>query len=60
MFYCDKCANEKGYPLSLGFKSFGSCEICKKERACNDITSKYLPTKKENKNDTKEKPTLEE
>jgi len=44
MFYCDDCAKKKKYPIiaSEKMKSFGPCEICGKERPCNDIRQKML------------------
>ena len=44
MFYCDKCALEKGWPKSIG-KSFGTCEVCDEVSVCNDTPSKLLPIK---------------
>jgi hypothetical protein len=42
MFYCDDCANEYGYPESI-MKSEGKCEICGKQKICNDVPSSCLP-----------------
>ena len=36
MFYCDGCAKEKEYPVSMA-RSLGSCEICGNKRVCNDV-----------------------
>ncbi len=49
MFYCDKCADKKGWPKDTLMKSSGSCEICNKRAVCNDLPSKYLPPEKESK-----------
>ena len=43
MFYCDECAKKRGWPNDALLKSFGACELCKKERVCNNIKSKDLP-----------------
>ena len=45
MFYCNKCAKERGWQISL-VKSFGNCDICGVQSECNDTPSKYLPIKK--------------
>ena len=45
MFYCNNCAKKKNYPIS-GFKSHGTCEICKEIRQCNDVPSENLPKDK--------------
>ncbi len=42
MFYCNKCAKEKGWHESLN-KSFGKCEICNNVLDCNDVQSRDLP-----------------
>lgn len=42
MFYCNKCAEERGYPESIG-KSRGKCEICGEITDCNDVPSNFLP-----------------
>ncbi|MFA5207346.1 MAG: hypothetical protein WC428_01700 [Candidatus Paceibacterota bacterium] len=42
MFYCDDCAKENGYPTSI-MKSVGLCEICGKQKTCNDVPSSQLP-----------------
>lgn len=47
MFYCNKCADKKGWPKSSLFSSFGACEICGKVSECNDAPSKYLPVPKQ-------------
>lgn len=41
MFYCDACADEHGYPQTLG-KSYGNCECCGMQRRCNDRPSSLL------------------
>jgi len=45
MFYCDSCAEQKGYPESIG-KSRGTCEICGKVKICNDVSCSKLPKPK--------------
>lgn len=45
MFYCDDCANEHGYPQTLG-KSYGNCECCGLQRRCNERPSSMLPEPK--------------
>jgi hypothetical protein len=42
MFYCNKCAEEKGYPKSIA-KSHGKCELCGNIAVCNDVPSSKLP-----------------
>lgn len=41
MFYCNNCADEKGYKKTL-FKSFGKCEICGSYKECNNTPFKYM------------------
>ena len=41
MFYCDECATEKGWPITLT-KSLGPCEICRYTRICNDTPYRHL------------------
>lgn len=48
MFYCDKCADENGYPKTA-FKSMGPCECCGNVRVCNDRPSSSLPMPTVNK-----------
>lgn len=43
MFYCDECAEKRGWPTNALIKSLGACELCKRKRVCNDINSKFLP-----------------
>ena len=45
MFYCNKCAIDKGWPKSL-FKSAGKCECCDNIALCNEIQSSRLPKPK--------------
>ncbi len=45
MFFCDPCAKENGWPMSM-FKSSGRCEMCEKQAACSDIPSRQLPLPK--------------
>jgi hypothetical protein len=42
MFYCDGCASDRGWPESMA-RSRGRCEMCGRDRSCNDVSSKYLP-----------------
>lgn len=47
MFYCDPCGTERGWPVDVFFgASYGSCEICRKPRVCNDVPSSHLPPPK--------------
>lgn len=46
MFYCDGCAREREWPVSLS-RSLGLCELCGRKRVCNDVHSSKLPKKKE-------------
>jgi len=41
MFYCDRCKRKNKYLRSFQ-KSFCKCEICGKERVCNNTPSKNL------------------
>ena len=47
MFYCDKCADEKGLPKNAMITSAGPCEVCHKVRLCNSTKSKDLFKPKE-------------
>jgi hypothetical protein len=42
MFYCDECATERKYPLTI-FKSLGKCELCGICKPCNEVAAKNLP-----------------
>ena len=42
MFYCNKCAEKKGYPITIG-RSQGTCELCGSKASCNDMPSSKLP-----------------
>lgn len=42
MFYCDTCAEERGWPETMA-QSYGRCEVCKYTAVCNDMPSRYLP-----------------
>lgn len=47
MFYCDKCAEKRGWVTSIA-KSHGKCEVCEKIAFCNDVSRvsvAHLPTK---------------
>ena len=46
VFYCNRCAESRGWPITM-FRSYGSCEICRKQATCSDMPSKYLPIPKE-------------
>lgn len=46
MFYCDPRKKKNGWPENFLFKSYGLCEACKKNAVCNDVPSKYLPSRK--------------
>ena len=55
MFFCDECADKKGWPKSL-CKSCGTCEICGETASCSDIPSRALPLPKDlKKEEFKEK-----
>lgn len=45
MFYCDVCAEDKGWPLThdVGYSSYRNCEVCGKVAKCNDKWSGALP-----------------
>jgi len=43
MFYCQDCAEEKGWPTDTMVKSRGKCEICGELAICEDVPSKFLP-----------------
>ncbi len=47
MFYCNECAEKKGWEKNTVFKSYGNCEVCGKTTTCNDKPSGYLSKKKE-------------
>jgi len=37
MFYCDKCAEKYTWPVTLLYKSYGTCETCgAMVQDCND------------------------
>lgn len=46
MFYCNPCADEKGWPKDTLITSRGHCEICGKHGVCNDVPSRALPMPK--------------
>ena len=46
MFYCERCAEKKDWPLSI-FTSYGKCEICGIIDVCSDVQSSLLPLPKE-------------
>ena len=48
MFYCQVCADTKGWPEGFSL-SYGPCEICGKPRQCWSIPSKFLPIPKPSK-----------
>lgn len=41
MFYCDACAIEKDWNMTM-FKSVGPCEVCGKTKECSDLPCKKL------------------
>lgn len=43
MFYCDPCAEPRGWPTDTLMTSYGACEICRKTGVCNDVPSRFLP-----------------
>ena len=49
MFYCDKCGNERGWPVGVRGRSVGPCEICGATSDCNDVPSAHLPLPKVSK-----------
>ena len=52
MFYCNKCAKEKGWPKKW-FQVYTRCEICKENKKCYDVPFKELPkANREKKNET--------
>lgn len=42
MFYCDSCADEKGWPIGM-MRSRGPCEVCGETRVCTSRKSSLLP-----------------
>ena len=42
MFYCDRCAKKRNWPISWS-KSCGRCELCGQVAVCNDVPSEDLP-----------------
>lgn len=42
MFYCDVCAGNHRWPLTL-FTSRGVCEVCGQVRPCNERPARDLP-----------------
>lgn len=47
MFYCDECAKNRSWPITL-YRSVGPCEICGKTDDCNEMKSKDLPIPEKN------------
>jgi len=45
MLYCDACGHKKGLPETI-FRRNAKCEICNKEKLCNDSKSKPPAKKK--------------
>jgi len=45
MFYCDKCGNKRGWPISA-VRPLEACEVCEIVVVCNDTPSKLLPLPK--------------
>ena len=46
MFYCDPCAREREWPVSMA-RSLGRCELCKQKRVCNDVHTSKIPLPKD-------------
>lgn len=42
MFYCEPCRVQEGWPLTLGVKSHGTCEVCGNVAVCHDVQSALL------------------
>lgn len=42
MFFCNECANKKGWPQSFS-RSRGRCEVCGEIADCNEVPSSELP-----------------
>lgn len=42
MFYCEPCRVREGWPLTLGVKSDGPCEVCGNVAVCHDVQSALL------------------
>jgi len=49
MFICNECLEKKFKNGESIMRSYGKCEICKKQESCNDIPSKYLIEKNNKK-----------
>lgn len=45
MFICEPCVDANDLYNSMIFRSFGPCEICRKQGACFDIPSWLLPNR---------------
>ncbi len=43
MFYCDPCAEPRGWPTGTLMRSHGPCEVCGTAAVCNDVPSGHLP-----------------
>lgn len=46
MFYCNKCADKKGWPKNTISGSYGPCECCGRVSECDDVPSYALPIPK--------------
>lgn len=42
MFYCEDCRKQMAWPEGLS-RSRGPCEICKRDKPCYCVDSKWLP-----------------
>ena len=51
MFYCDPCAREREWPISMA-RSLGSCELCGRKRVCNDVHPSKIPGAKDDASQT--------
>jgi hypothetical protein len=45
MFYCNACAEARGWPWTL-FRSYGRCEVCGRQANCNERPARLLPPPK--------------
>lgn len=44
MFYCESCAEKKGWPFDWYLAaSRGPCEVCKEVSLCADVHHSHLP-----------------
>lgn len=53
MFFCEDCRSKNNWPDSIR-RSNGKCEVCDEPNSwCYDVPSKYLPIRREDKNENK-------